>query len=129
MLKNLPDIIQKVGFDFEWDNKKVWQLDVPMTKMDIKELIWHFEIPFCRNQDDKYSLTPSEIIKNPEMHKIEYERTMKADMQHPLDIMENKGRWLILDGLHRLMKAYVQGQKEVGVRVIPRDKISEILRT
>lgn len=26
--------------------------------------------------------------------------------------MENKGRWLILDGLHRLMKASVLGMKK-----------------
>ncbi len=43
-------------------------------------------------------------------------------------IMENKGRWLILDGLHRLVKAHMQGLKKVQVRVIPRERIPEILR-
>ena len=41
--------------------------------------------------------------------------------------MENKGRWLILDGLHRLVKAYELGQKKVMVRIIPREKVPEIL--
>jgi len=56
------------------------------------------------------------VIDNPEAHKEEYERTMKADMEYPIDIMENRGRWLILDGLHRLMKAAILGEKKVKVR-------------
>jgi hypothetical protein len=42
--------------------------------------------------------------------------------------MENKGRWLILDGLHRLMKLSVEGEEKVKVRIIPREKIPEILK-
>ena len=52
---------------------------------------------------------------------------MRADLSHPIDIMENKGRWLILDGLHRLMKATIQEESTVQVRKIPREKIPEIL--
>lgn len=51
---------------------------------------------------------------------------MKADMKYPIDIMRNKGRWLILDGLHRLMKAYLLGMKKVRVRKIPRTKVKII---
>jgi len=42
--------------------------------------------------------------------------------------MENKGKYLILDGLHRLMKSYILGMKKVNVRIVPRDKISKILK-
>jgi hypothetical protein len=41
--------------------------------------------------------------------------------------MENKGRWLMLDGLHRLMKAHLQGEKFVRVRIVPREMIPKIL--
>ncbi|MDD4358760.1 MAG: hypothetical protein PHY30_03015 [Candidatus Pacebacteria bacterium] len=41
--------------------------------------------------------------------------------------MKNKGRWVILDGLHRLMKLYIQGNKIINVRIIPRGKIPEIV--
>jgi len=41
--------------------------------------------------------------------------------------MENKGRWLILDGLHRLVKAYILKMKTVKVRKISRQKIPDIL--
>lgn len=123
-----PQIIKDVGFDFSWSEEKVWALDVLVTKMDINELTWHFDIPFLWEGDGIYNLKPQEVIDNPNEHQEEYERTMKADLKHPIDIMENKGRWLILDGLHRLMKASIQGLPEVDVRIIPRDKISKIIK-
>ncbi|MDP3794686.1 MAG: hypothetical protein Q8R13_02030 [bacterium] len=32
MRDDLPDIIREVGFDFSWDEKKVWALDEPVVK-------------------------------------------------------------------------------------------------
>lgn len=126
MQENLPQIIKDIGFDFSWDEKKVWQLDEPTIEMNISELEWHFDIPFwCEN--GVYNLTPREVINNPENHKQEYDRAMNCDLKYPLDIMENKGKWLLLDGLHRLMKAYISGDKKVLVRKIPRERINEIL--
>ncbi len=127
MRDDLPDIVKEVGFDFSWDEDKVWKLDVPVTDMDIRELEWHFDIPFHPHDGKPYSRTSREIMADPEKYKEEYERTLRADLQYPIDIMENKGRWLILDGLHRLMKAYLQGARTVKVRIVPRDKIGDIL--
>lgn len=126
MRKDIPQIIKDVGFDFSWDEKKVWALDYPVEEIDLDELIWHFDIPFHWHDGGIYNLKSMEIINDPEKYKDEYERTMKADLSHPIDIMKNKGRWLILDGLHRLMKAYIQGQKKVKVRKIPRERIPDI---
>ncbi len=36
---NKPNIIDEVGFDFSWDTKKVWALDVPATEMNIEDLV------------------------------------------------------------------------------------------
>jgi uncharacterized ParB-like nuclease family protein len=123
MKREVPQIIKDVGFDFLWDERKVWALDLPVEEMDINELAWHFDIPFHWDGGKIYNLTSREIIKNPEKYKDEYERTMNADLLYPIDIMENKGRWVILDGLHRLMKASILGQKTVRVRKVPRELI------
>ncbi|MDD2935156.1 MAG: ParB N-terminal domain-containing protein [Candidatus Pacebacteria bacterium] len=126
MKKEIPEIIKDVGFDFDWSEEKVWALDISVEKMNIEELVWHFETPFLWWGDEVYNLKPIEVIENPEKYKREYDRTMKADLSHPIDIMENKGRWLILDGLHRLMKSFILGKKQVNVRIIPPEKIPEI---
>jgi hypothetical protein len=123
---NYPQIIKDVGFDFSWDEKKVWSLDISVEEMDISELTWHFDIPFLWEGDGVYNLKPKEVIEEPDSHKEEYSRTMKSDLKYPIDIMENKGHWLILDGLHQLMKAAMLDMKVVQVRKISRSRIKEI---
>lgn len=126
IMAKIPKIIEEVGFDFDWSEKKVWALNIPLEKIDITELEWHFEIPFWNTKNGYYDLKPNEVINFPEKHKEEYERTMKADLSHPIDIMQNKGKWLILDGLHRLAKAKILGKTKVEVRKVPRDMIPEV---
>ena len=127
MTENIPQIIKDVGFDFDWNEEKVWALDIPTEEIKITDLLWHFDIPFLW-ENGVYNLKPQEVMDNPEAHREEYERTMKADLVHPIDIMENKGRWLILDGLHRLMKSSSFGLDKIKVRKVPRSYIPEITK-
>ncbi len=96
--------------------------------MSIKKLEWMFNIPFWNKGKGSYNLTPNEVAINPKKHKKEYQRVMNADLRYPLDIMLNKGRWLMLDGLHRLVKAKILGWEKVKVRKISRSKIKGILK-
>lgn len=122
----LPDHIKKYAFDFHWSNEKLWQLELPTEQMSVDELLWHFDIPWLHTPGQRFNLTPSEIMQHPERHPEEYARTMQADKHYPIDIMFNKGRWLILDGLHRLMQLTDQGRREVTVRKVPREYIAMI---
>lgn len=127
--RELPDIIKDVGFDFSWDEKKVWQLDYPAEEMPMSELMWHLDIPFIWSKPNGYyDIKPIEVIRQPEKFREEYERTMQADTFYPIDVMYWKERWLILDRLHRLMKLYIQGQETVNIRKIPKSTIPQILK-
>ena len=129
MRDDLPQVIKDVGFDFSWDEQKVWALNVPAIQMPIEELTWHFDVPFLWEGGGIYNLTPWEVMEHPELYQEEYARMLAADLRHPIDIMENKGRWLILDGLHRLMRIYFEfNWKRVLVRIIPRERIPEIMK-
>jgi hypothetical protein len=44
----------------------------------------------------------------------------RADISHPIDITFHDGRWVVLDGLHRLSKLHRDGAKTVRVRVVPK---------
>ncbi len=126
MSDTVPKIVKEVGFDFSWDAEKVWQLSEPVVDMNIDQLLWHFDIPFLFEVTTP--VTPRAIMDQPAAYPNEYKRTLNADITHPIDIMQNKGRWLILDGLHRLMKLSMQGKKSIRVRIIPRERIPEIVR-
>ncbi len=126
MKKNMPVIIKEVGFDFSWEEKKVWNLDLPVEDMSINDLLWHFDMPFWNTTDGNYDLKPIDVIDNPEKYRKEYERVMKSDVSYPLDIMFWKQRWLLLDGLHRLVKLSISGCKTIKVHKVPKSQIPSI---
>ena len=127
MKRKTPQIIKDIGFDFHWDERKVWVLDVPVEEMPIEELTWHFDVPFLWSKPDGYyDLNPRWIIDRPDQYSEEYRRTMAADTSYPIDVMFWRVRWLILDGLHRLMKLALQGEKNVKIRKIPESAVPEI---
>lgn len=128
MERDFPEIIKAVGFDFTWDAPRVWALDIPIIELPITELTWHFEIPFLWENGGVYNLKPQDVLDHPDKHPSEWERTQKADLSYPLDVMENKGRLVLLDGLHRLMKASSHTMTNVKVRIVPRERIPEILK-
>lgn len=129
MSRELPASIKEVGFDFSWDERKVWELDIPTEEMPISELAWHFDIPFIWSKPDGYyNVNPREVIEHPKLHPEEYERTLRSDTAYPIDIMFWKKRWLILDGLHRLMKQAIEGKQVVHIRKIPESAIPQILK-
>jgi len=125
-IQPLPAHIQQYAFDFRWSNQLVWNLTVESELMDVDDLVWHFNIPWLHTEGERFNLTPKDIMEYPELYQKQYERTMNSDLSFPIDIMYNKDRWLILDGLHRLMKAVNNGNRNVTVRKIPRALISKI---
>lgn len=124
--KILPKSIEEVGFDFDWSNEKVWALDITPEKMSMRNLEWHFDLPFWNTENGFYNLTPYEVLNNPDVYVEEFERIQNANLDYPLDIMFWKNKWLLLDGLHRLAKAKVQGMRSVKVRKIPQSAITTI---
>jgi len=120
MSRELPEIIQQVGFDFHWDAHKVWAIEAPVEDMRLDELAWHFDVPFLwKRPNGYYDVLPRDVLDRPDQHALEYARTMQADTSYPIDIMRHNGRWVILDGLHRLMKLSAEGATIVKVRKIP----------
>lgn len=122
----IPKSVLEYGFDFSWDEEEVWKLMYPMEEIDISELEWHFEIPFWEWNDGHYNLTPNQVLNDPEKYADQYERIMNSDISYPIDIMENKGRYVILDGLHRLVKCKILRMNKVNVRIIPHSEIKNI---
>lgn len=115
------------GLDFETDVEKLWLLDTPLTNMDIQDLLWHLSLPL-HTDDDGYNYTSRDILDSPDAYRDDYARMLEADLDYPISVMHHQGRWLVLDGMFRLMKAYVFKRSSVDVRIIPRDRLIEILK-
>jgi len=123
MNSNIPQIISEIGFDFDWSEQKVWELDLPVEDMSINDLSWHFDIPFWNKPTGHYDLKPTDVMNHKEAYPAEYQRILRADTTFPLDIMFWKNRWLLLDGLHRLVKLSLEGKSTIKVRKVPTSMI------
>lgn len=125
--KPLPQHIVPYAFDFRWDNSLLWKIDdIAVETIHIDELLWHFDIPWLHTPDGRFDLKPKDVLAKPDLYPLEYTRTQKADVKYPIDIMINNGHWLILDGLHRLMKQVEMGATHVHVRKMPRSRVPDI---
>ena len=117
-----------IGLDFgNWEEEKIWALDLPVIEKDISELLWLFDVPFWENDNgDRYTITPWDVINEKDTATKEIEAMNNADVTFPIDIFQNHGKWLVLDGLHRLSKVYKSGGTKISVRVVPRERLPEI---
>jgi hypothetical protein len=106
------------------DNNKLWALDVPVEEMDVDELLWILDIPFWEDEDGNIVITPNEVINNLDDYPYHKDKINNCDTSYPIDIMKNKkGKWLTLDGLHRLVKVYLNKETKIKVRKIPPEKV------
>ena len=106
------------------DNEKLWALEVPVEEMDISELTWIFDIPFWEDEDGNIVITPQEVMDNMDEYPYHRDKTLNADISYPIDIMKNKkGKWLTLDGLHRLVKLHLNKVSKIQARKVPPELI------
>ena len=122
----IPESVLEHGFDFDWNEEDVWKLNYPTQEIALEILEWHFNIPFWDWNNEWYILKPIDVINNPQKYKLQYDRVMASDISYPIDVMVNKERLVILDGLHRLVKCKLLGMNKVKVRIIPRKEIPNI---
>ncbi|MEJ1969071.1 MAG: hypothetical protein WDN03_10645 [Rhizomicrobium sp.] len=111
--------IERYLYAFDWDIEAIWALDLPVEDRLIDDLAWMLELPVWAGPNGPYSLSPMEVLKGPKVHAAEYVRMARADTSHPIDIAFHLDRWVVLDGVHRLLKLYRDGAQLVRVRVVP----------
>lgn len=115
-----PKILTDVGLSMFVNTVKLRELPLPIIEVDIEKLLWHFDMPVWeRDGTDDWNLTPWEVIRKEEGTLVHQKRTEEADLSYPIIITEYKSRLVILDGVHRLAKAYMKGAKTMRAKVIP----------
>lgn len=106
------------------DNQKLWALKVPVKKMSVDKLLWILDVPFWEDKKGNIVITPNEVVSNPNKYPLHRNKIKAANTSYPIDIMKNKkGKWLTLDGLHRLVKLVLNKETTVRVRKIPPELI------
>jgi hypothetical protein len=113
-------IIERYLYAFDWDIEAIWALDLPVEEKPIADLAWMLETPVWFGPDGPYTLSPNAVAADTQTHAREYVRAMRADTKYPIDIAWHADRWVILDGVHRLLRLSREGATTVRVRVVPK---------
>jgi len=119
--KQPPRILTDAGLNMFVDTVKLRELSLPIVDVDLYKLIWHFDMPvWAKDKTDEWNLTPWEVIEKRGGTKGHQERTKKADAKYPIIVTKYRSKYVVLDGVHRLVKAFVNNEKKIKAKIIPR---------
>ena len=113
---------------FDWDNQRLWTLDLPVEDFPVERLRCHLELPWWQGGAGSFTVRPADVLAEPRRYPHQYARTLNADLRFPLHITLNGGRWTIMDGIHRLAKAKLLELDAVPVRKVPASAFPRIAR-
>lgn len=112
---SMPPEVKVIWPHFEWRLPQLWALERPAERMPVLEFLWLLELPLWRWQGQRFRITPAQVLANPTEFWPRYEKAMSADLTYPIHVAAHGGRWVILDGYHRLLKAVVLGENSIAV--------------
>ncbi|NUS00685.1 MAG: hypothetical protein HOV67_36155 [Kribbellaceae bacterium] len=123
----IPPELTAYILDFHWDLDRLHALDLPVTQLAVADLAHHLDLPFWAYDERPFQVTPHQVAAAPTTYQAQYHRTLAADLRHPLDVVRRPDhRITILDGIHRLLRAELEGHTVVAVRILPWCALDEI---
>lgn len=106
--------------EFFNDEKYIYSVDMmfayikifkPVSiKINIKDYLYTLDFKCWEN---KGKISPKDVIKNKKKYKNDYKRIKKANLKYPIIIAKNN----IVDGVHRLTKAFIENRKYIKAYV------------
>ncbi len=115
-----PRILTGAGLSMFVDTVKLRELALPVVDIDIKDLIWQFNMPVWeKDGTDDWNLTPWQVIRKEEGTTVHQKCIEEADLTFPIILTEYNSRLVALDGVHRIVKAYMLGEEKIKAKIIP----------
>jgi hypothetical protein len=124
--RKMPPVMQALLPNVMWDREKLHQLVVPVSELPLASLRWQLDLPWWRDGDRRFAVTPNQVRHDPERHAVHWRRILDADLAFPIDLLQRE-RLVILDGVHRLLKADILEMSTVPVRVLDEARFAEIV--
>ena len=122
----IPPELTAYILDFHWDVERLHALDLPTVDLPVADLAHHLDLPFWA-YDGPFQVTPRQVAADPVTYRAQYERTLAADLRHPIDVVHRPDdRLTILDGVHRLLRAELEHHRTITARVLPWSELDHI---
>jgi len=131
-MKSLSNILTDYILPFDWDVRRVWELEREVTVRLVSDFARLLDLPLWSSVPDQgmlFDISPREVIDHPQRSPHQHERILKADTDFPIDLLFYQKREWILDGVHRLAKLHMMGVDSVRTRLHPEEIIPRISRS
>lgn len=93
-----------------WRRDRLWALRLPVEDVPTAEFAWLLDLPLWRDGGVPFCVSPDQVRSDPERYPGQHRRTWASDLAYPIHLADYNGRWTILDGVHRLLKATILGR-------------------
>jgi hypothetical protein len=101
-----------------WDLARLHRLDLPVRSLPVAGLAWLLELPLWQLDGVRFQVSPAEVRADPDRYPDHMNRAMAADLDHPVHVTGHRGRLVILDGYHRLLKAAIEGRARIDAMLL-----------
>lgn len=112
---SMPPRIREAFPPFGWTEETLWRLDLPVEAIPVSTFDWLLDLPIWRWQSRRFQLSLTDVLNNPEQYRAHHERAERSDTSYPIHITLHNGRWIILDGYHRLLKTLIRRESTIKV--------------
>lgn len=120
---------QEIDLGFKVYDEKLRDIDLLVEEINISEIIGNADICYLEKEGtDDWNLSPNELIKNFKIETTHAKRVEMVDLKYPICIYWFKGKWIILDGVHRFTKAIMKGEKTILVKKISPKLVGSIAK-
>jgi hypothetical protein len=106
LLALMPEPMREVFPSTRWQLGKLWALDLRVEPIEVADLLWMLDLPLWQLNGERFKVTPNQVAATPMNFRAHYERVMNADLDFPIHLVAYRGRLVVLDGIHRLLKAH-----------------------
>ena len=115
----LKEILKSAGLKAPVDVTKLKKLLLPVVGIPLEKLMWHFDLPvWSQDGTTELNLTPWDVIQENEGSETQFIKVEQANMDTPIIVTEYQSNVVILDGLHKVVNAFLSGQKRVKAKIV-----------
>lgn len=115
----LKEILKSAGLKVQVDVTKLKKLLLPVVGIPLEKLMWHFDLPvWSQDGTTELNLTPWDVIQENEGSETQFIKVEQANMDTPIIVTEYQSRVVIIDGLHKVVNAFLSGQKRVKAKMV-----------
>ncbi|NEA36999.1 hypothetical protein G3I17_35935 [Streptomyces sp. SID13031] len=125
LLAMTPDSMRDVFPQTHWQLGKLWALDLRVEPVEVADLLWMFDLPLWQLNGERFKVTPNQVAATPMNFRPHYERVMDADLDFPIHLVAYRGRLVVLDGVHRLLKAHFHRRRWIAAKIATAAQLQE----